>query len=239
MALTIDAGLERIQNGLEIASGGSGYTTWLEFENTGNTGRISTYLVAVTYKIDNETTNDDNSISFDFHGISQVVVSSSLTGNNEDVGVVYDLWVDQNNDGGLENVYHKDTKMTDKIGFTKDFNASHVEHYTIPPQQWLQVPKRRLLHWLASGKYASDEFYYTVGGGKGIFNNNPATYKPMAVRQGNDWKTLNVKNGHIDLRDSGKWVNKATESNATVNQLNKGHNQYYDNGWYQQGIKGN
>lgn len=237
--LIIDAGFIPVQNAQQIGQSSNGNQASLTFENTGNNGAISQYTVAITYGINNVITNPDNSIEFDFLGITNVTVTF-VKKQDSNIPIHYQMWLDRNNDGNLVSVYDQSTNMGTPTNFgSVNYQSSNKNHYKIPPQQWLQIPQRKMLHWLATAQYANDEFFYTIGGGKGIFNNNPANYKPMAQRQQNQFKTLNVTTGFIMKHENGSWKPYQDETIATKDIVNSGHNlvRLRDQWWqqYQQG----
>lgn len=238
--LIIDAGFIPVQNAQQIGKGSSGTQAWLAFSNTDNAGTISDYKVAITYGIANIVTNPDNSIEFDFLGITNVVVTFNKY-RDSNASIRYQMWLDQNNDGNLASVYDQSTNMGTSTKFgSKNYSAKNKNHYKIPPQQWLQIPQRRMLHWLATAQLANDEFYYTIGGGKGIFNNNPATYKPMAQRQQDQFKTLNVTTGFIMKHENGAWKPYQDELISSKDIANSGHNLVrLKDQWWQQYQQGN
>lgn len=62
--------------------------------------------------------------------------------------------------------------------------------------------------------------------GTELYNPNPPTYVPFAIRDGGKWKALNLHNGHIQVRNgvNGSWVDKSKENTTTSMQPNVGHN---------------
>lgn len=238
--LVIDAGFIPVQNAQQEDQGGSGTQAWLQFANIGDGGvKISDYQVRISYAIQNVVTNEDNTMEFDFAGISNVVI---YFGKKQDsnIPIKYEMWLDTQNNNNMEKVFEQSTNMGTAINFgNRNYNASNKQHYKIKPQEYLQIPVRRMLHWLATAQKANDEFYYTIGGGKGIFNPNTATYRPMALRIKNDFGTLNVSSGYINLRQSGSWKNYGDELLETREIVNSGHNRIRLNDqWWQQKIMG-
>jgi len=238
--LVIDAGFIPVQNAQQEDHGGSGTQAWLQFANTGTNGsKISDYQVRISYAIQNVVTNEDNSIEFDFAGISNVVI---YFGKKQDsnIPIKYEMWLDTNNNGNMDKVFEQSTNMGTAINFgNRDYNATNKQHYKIKPEQYLQIPVRRMLHWFATAQYANDEFYYTIGGGKGIYNPNTATYRPMALRISNNFGTLNVDSGYINLRQNGAWRDKSRELLETREVEGAGMNRIRLNDkWWQQKIMG-
>lgn len=237
--LVIDAGFIPVQNAQQEDQGGSGTQAWLQFANIGDNGKISDYQVRISYAIQNVVTNEDNSIEFDFAGISNVVI---YFGKKQDsnIPIKYEMWLDTNNNGNMDKVFEQSTNMGTAINFgNRNYNATNKQHYKIKPEQYLQIPVRRMLHWLATAQRANDEFYYTIGGGKGIYNPNTATYRPMALRISNNFGTLNVDSGYINLRQNGAWRDKSRELLETREVEGAGMNRIRLNDkWWQQKIIG-
>lgn len=60
--------------------------------------------------------------------------------------------------------------------------------------------------------------------GTELYNPNPPTYIPFAIRDGGKWKALNSHEGFIQIRENGSWVDRSTESISTSMQPNAGSN---------------
>jgi hypothetical protein len=73
---------------------------------------------------------------------------------------------------------------------------------------------------------------YTAGEGQdsttfigfALYNPNPATYVPMAIRKSGTFKALDANNGFIKKRVSSNWNDYSNENNTTQRQKDKGKN---------------
>lgn len=70
--------------------------------------------------------------------------------------------------------------------------------------------------------------------GVGLFNPNPPTYIPMAIRTGGTWTSLNKNKGYINKRKGGVWTDCGKENTSTQLQANKGQNQIRQDGTWKQ-----
>lgn len=70
--------------------------------------------------------------------------------------------------------------------------------------------------------------------GFSLFNPNPISYVPMAIRKVGTWKDLNSNNGKIKIRKSGTWVDKSEENANTSRQVGQGKNRIRKNNQWRQ-----
>lgn len=239
--LDINAGLERIQNADEEASGSLENGAWVKFGNFG-TGSVhmQDYTVEIYYKLENEVVNADNSIDVDFYGVARVhIFSEQFNTETNPAHTNYSMEVDTNNDGSLENVWTFNSDMNTPVNFDQSFTSSTPDHYHIPPQSWVQITKRRMLHFLNDARDADDEFYYTIGDGQGIFNPLPNKMREGAVYDGSTFKTLNVNEGFRRVFDGTNWIDLPMDDYSDIGVANKGHARIFDgNNFVQQSTIG-
>lgn len=67
-----------------------------------------------------------------------------------------------------------------------------------------------------------------------VYNPIPPQYRPLAVRKGNSWKSLNANNGFIKRRQGGSWNDYSIENSNSERAENQGHNRIRKNNkWLQ------
>ena len=70
--------------------------------------------------------------------------------------------------------------------------------------------------------------------GFGLYNPNPPTYVPMAIRKNGSWKDLDSNKGKIKRRINNTWVDKSEENFNTSKEINKGKNRIRRSGNWRQ-----
>lgn len=126
------------------------------------------------------------------------------------------------------------TVFTYKGNAMDTINESSSEWYTktftVPPQETEQGTGVSFTVHYPNGEHSTN----TIILGYGLYNPNPPTYIPMAIRKGGSWKDLNTNKGKILIRKSNKWEDKSEENVTTMRDINKGHNRIRRSGNWRQ-----
>lgn len=183
----------------------------------------SARFLSETYEILDEHLNEDGSVSANIR-----ITLSPFRGRQTDFA-----------GSGVRvhtQLYFGSSKIGDFQGRTNqptDINLS-PNPITIPiklgPQETAENTKFKITYTYPDGEYSNSTM--TVGGA--VYNPTPPNYKPMSIRKGGNYKSLDKNNGFIRIRKNGSYVDKATESKATQLQADKGHNRIRRSGsWLQ------
>lgn len=91
---------------------------------------------------------------------------------------------------------------------------------TIPPESYSSEAMLTFNAHYPNGETTDN----TANIGLTLYNPTPPVYVPMAERKSGKWKNLNDNGGKIQIRKSGKWVDRSKENSGTSLGANKGHN---------------
>ena len=85
-------------------------------------------------------------------------------------------------------------------------------HYVVPPNDSINIPEEKAFRWLSEA-VISDECEVFVGG---RVTNVIPTYNPNALRQKNEWKSVQELKLSTYIRTQGNWNDVGTEQVATI-----------------------
>lgn len=114
--------------------------------------------------------------------------------------------------------------------FTNGAKAWETFTVDIPPETLSNRTALQINVSYPNGEYEDNEFYLGIG----FYNPTKPSYKPMSIRKGNTWRTLNTSSGFIRIRKNGSWVNKSQENSGTINNINTGSNRIRKSGNWRQ-----
>ena len=130
-------------------------------------------------------------------------------------------------------IWTKEGNTTDE--FQKDSNIVIPFSTTVAPSKYYTGTALKIVT-----KYPNHEFSdSTIITGLSLYNPAPPTYKPMAIRKSNVFKTLNRASGFIRIRKSNNWKD-ISEETLPEGEPNKGKNRIRKSGaWRKQSKIGN
>lgn len=183
----------------------------------------SARFVTETYDILNEQLNEDGLVEADIK-----ITLSPFTGRRTDyarggVSVHMDMLLGNT----VIASYSGNTANPVNIGPNPNPITVHVK---LGPQETAENTQLNLRYVYPNGEYQNSTI--TLGGA--IYNPTPPNYVPMAIRKGNNWKSLNKNHGFIHIRKGGTWQDKSKENKNTERQEGHGHNRIRRGGsWLQ------
>lgn len=119
---------------------------------------------------------------------------------------------------GNDLIYSFRGNTRDSIDFGE--KPSKSMEVSITPQQTNSEGAFRIKVRYPDGEFTDGEMIVGIG----LFNPNPLTYVPMAIRKSGVWKDFDRNNGKIKKRVNNIWRDFSEENLNTSKQVNKGKN---------------
>lgn len=246
--LQVHPRVEIIQGALLLGTSYNGATTSVSFYNALGVGQphVAEYSVDVTSKIENYRENDDLSIEFDYVGVSNVRVHTTMSTNQTTSNVTYVLEVDKNLDGSLEEVFRqvKDLSASFDTGNIPFNNRSNKIHIKLQAGQSYSISDIKLLRFRALTGTIDDEFNFYLG--SNVFRNTnqkpppPKEFRPYATRKNGVFKSHEKHKGWFKHRVNGSWIDKSVMLLTNKNKAGVGkHRIRKNNNWKGQSDIGN
>lgn len=176
-----------------------------------------------TISIDNIIELEDGSIEVDFS-----VTPNFFRGRKNEVGSGVGYNVEYTIKIGSEIIWNWVGTTVDSFNFydglEQTFNVS------IPPETGNSQGAFHIDIHYPDGQFSDAEMIVGIE----LYNSNPKTYVPMAIRKSRSWKALDSNNGKIKRRISGSWVDKSEENFNTQREVNQGKNRLRVNNQFRQ-----
>lgn len=185
-------------------------------------GWASGRFFAQYVKIINETENTDGSISADVEFQTLFFKGRKSDFSVAGFDVIYTITVDD-----IEQYNFSGNTYAD---FDKPAQDKVIAPVTVQPQEESIQFTLKIKIEYPNGELSTQ----IINAGFSLFNPNPRTYRPMAIRKSGSWKDLDSNNGVIEIRKSGTWVDKSLENRDTSRQINEGKNRIRINGQWRQ-----
>lgn len=174
-------------------------------------------------EINNEILNDDGSVTADV-----TLTISSIVGHKTTHSIA--------GYPAITTIYLAGQQVAQRTGntidsFTMWANPSTItKRVTVGPQQKSDQLDLAYNTVYPTGVYPNN----TIKLGMTVYNPTPPSYIPMALRRGENWKSLNANHGFIRVRKGGNWQDKSEENSNTSLHDNTGHNRIRRNGAWKQ-----
>ena len=198
-----------------------GDDTYIQYGKDGH-GWASARFFGQSLEVVKEVEHEDGSITATVSIMSNFFIGRKNSVVNVGYPVNYKLKINNK-------VIHQWSGQTDE-SFTFGKSEKITFDVTVKPQETINDTAMVVEIVYPTGQYQDRDLIVGVG----LFNPNPLTYIPMAIRKSGNWKDLNSNKGKILRRVNGVWVDKSQENVNTSKQENKGKNRIRKNGkWYQ------
>lgn len=183
----------------------------------------SARFVTETYEILNEHLNEDGSVDADIK-----ITLSPFSGRRTDYAGA-GVHVKMTLSFGSTVIASFTGNSANPVDLVTKPNPITV-HVKLGAQETADNTQLKLHYEYPNGPYTSS----TIILGGAIYNPTPPNYVPMAIRKGNNWKSLNKNHGFIHIRKGDTWQDKSKENKNTERQEGHGHNRIRRRGaWLQ------